>query len=142
MIKSKFISSEDLVFLKPENQKYEFLKSLKKFNSEKLKLSYIDNYSNMHTLILEKNFIEEFFINHDKTLIKCKIPLNIKTEENFLQNLYQFFYLKKNFILSVSRIDNKGEMIASPINPLDYEMYFLDNDYIYINMIFNNDELL
>ena len=125
MIKSKFIKENDIISLKPEQ--------FRKFKN--LHITLYDT-----PISIPKENIEEFFLNNNKTIIKCKISYsdNIELCHSYVEN---YFYNNKKSVIKFSYILNI--QTGYPENPYTSDSFgfLFINEELILNILVNNSEI-
>ena len=127
MIKSKFVTKDDIIQEKP--------KQFKKFNPD---------YERLYIKILDVLFfikldaVKEFFLNDDKTLITCNLDKKTITGQayEFLVTEYYFNNNRKPVEMSVD-YSTTGRL-AESAKSNNFEILFNDDESLILNMLVNN----
>ena len=130
MIKSKFVTKDDIIQEKP--------KQFKKFNPDYERL-YIKIFDVLFFIKLDA--AKEFFLNDDKTLITCNLDKKTITGQayEFLVTEYYFNNNRKPVEMSVD-YSTTGRL-ADSAKSNNFEILFNDDESLILNMLVNNSEL-
>lgn len=130
MIKSKFVTKDDIIQEKPQQ--------FKKFNPDYERL-YIKIFDVLFFIKLDA--VKEFFLNDDKTLITCNLDKKTITGQacEFLVTEYYFNNNRKPVEMSVD-YSTTGRL-AESAKSNNFEILFNDDESLILNMLVNNSEL-
>lgn len=130
MIKSKFVTKDDIIQEKP--------KQFKRFNPDYERL-YIEIFDVLFFIKLDA--VKEFFLNEDKTLITCNLDKKTITGQayEFLVTEYYFNNNRKPVEMSVD-YSTTGRLVDSAKSN-NFEILFNDDESLILNMLVNNSEL-
>lgn len=130
MIKSKFVTKDDIIQEKP--------KQFKKFNPDYERL-YIKIFDVLFFIKLDA--VKEFFLNDDKTLITCNLDKKTITGQayEFLVTEYYFNNNRKPVEMSAD-YSTTGKLIESAKSN-NFEILFNDDESLILNMLVSNSEL-
>ncbi len=127
MIKSKFVTKDDIIQEKP--------KQFKKFNPDYERL-YIKIFDVLFFIKLDAT--KEFFLNDDKTLITCNLDKKTITGQayEFLVTEYYFNNNRNPVEMSVDYSE-----LTESAKSNNFEILFNDDESLILNMLVNNSEL-
>lgn len=127
MIKSKFVTKDDIIQEKP--------KQFKKFNPDYERL-YIKIFDVLFFIKLDAT--KEFFLNDDKTLITCNLDKKTITGQAYEFLVTEYYFNNNRNPVEMSVDYSKLTESAKSNN---FEILFNDDESLILNMLVNNSEL-
>lgn len=130
MIKSKFVTRDDIIQEKPEQ--------FKKIKTD-AELLYIHLYGEI--IYASKENVKEFFLNNDKTIINCKILAKDINDTVYKYIVEEYFYNNSHSNIEFSSMFNSViGRLNYPFIGDSFEFLFLDGELV-LNILIENSKL-
>lgn len=130
MIKSKFVTRDDIIQEKPEQ-----------FKKIKIDEEFLYIYLYEEIIYVPKENVKEFFLNNDKTIINCKILAKDINDTIYKNIVEEYFYNNRSSNIEFSTMLNSAiGQLNQPIIEDYFELLFL-NEELVLNILIENSKL-